>query len=81
MLDVKGETLKHELEIPKELYNGTIYYMKKTMYWVSNDMEKNSFNDLVSDLLKDYLRCEMDHPTDAEDCLKEDMKHMLDFLN
>ena len=77
---MKGETVRLNIEIPEKLYDVFTWYLKKTSYWVCNDWEKKTVCDTINQLIKDYLEMEAGHPTDAEDCLKEEFKHKLDYL-
>jgi len=64
------DKVKLELWLPQELWDALTWYVRRTIHWISNDMEDQSVNALIIEMVTGYMRAEAENPLIAIEWLK-----------
>lgn len=64
------------VDIKPDLYAVLKWYAQYTMYWVSNDYEKQAVDQLINESIRSFLEAELNSGfTYAQDMLKEEFRN------
>ena len=75
----QDETVELSVKLNKRIYEALSWYVRQTSYWISNDHEKESMNEIAAYAIEAYLDGQLADPVDAIDAIKNELRVQLDL--